>query len=265
LSFDEHAAYFAEHCDKCQGKRFVIEEEKRVICSCQSKALVKHRYDQIPTDLKNKDWEDYTGDFIQNNKEIRVVNWKESRDIAFGYCFSKKSINQLSKCELNLDKIKEILERRFSRSRIKKRYDDGSNLAILGNSFTGKTLLAALVAKEIIYASVLLIDKDVKWVSFNSLINSLSFNRVDYDLIDEISYVDFLILDNVNAPKQGNYMKNVIDELFYNRINQNLPIIITGSSDINRDDYPNRQALGDEFYRFLNSAKTQKIILQQSK
>jgi len=281
LSFNEHASEFAKNCQRCHGRTYLLENGKYVVCQCQLQAQIQHRREQIPKDFRYLKWLDYTGDtVIGNGKHVHVINWQESRNTAFRYCFSKKPINKIvdgGKLLPNKEDnkvIEDTIEKRISKSKILKRKEEGANLAIFGVEATGKTLIAALIAQEIIYASVLLGDFDFKWLSFNTLINSISFNRVNYELIDEVSYVDFLVLDNVYIPQQGNYMKNILDEIFYDRLMNKMPTILTAEAGTEnsehfkkKDQYSGttaRQAVGDEFYRLLNSSNTQKIVLKIS-
>jgi len=277
LSFDEHATRFAENCKECRGKRYVLENNKHVVCKCFLNAVIQHRLDQIPIDFRYKEWLDYVG-ITDDGKDIHNSNWKEARAITFAYCFSKRTIKNIEEInyeDIDQNFINKKIRHRASNSKILFRKNEGANLAIFGDEMTGKTLLASLVAKEIIYASVLLGNFDFKWLSFNTLINSISFDRINYDLVDEITCVDFLVLDNAYIPQQGNYMKNVLDEIFYDRLMGKMPTIITGSSGMEnsehfkkKDQYSGitaRQAMGDEFYRLLNSSNTQKIVLKMGK
>ena len=174
------------------------------------------------------------------------------------YCFSESKIEKIHHCKFDNSLIESILEKHISLSKIKNRRNEGANIAFFGDDDTGKTLLASLVAKEIIYSSVLLSDFDFRWISFNTLINALSFDRTDYALFDDVSCVDFLILDNVYIPQQGNYMKNILDDIFHERITKKMPILITGQN------ITNRKMLGDEFFRILNSNNTRKVILESN-
>ena len=275
MKFEEYSILLSGPCKLCNGKRYIEKDNQQEICKCQLRALIHYRHDQLPVDLRYKEWGDYTGDNVKKSKEIKVRNWEKCRCLAFAYCFSKESISEINDCNISLGSIQQILKKRISKSKIIKRKKEGANIAFFGDDDTGKTLLAALVAKEIIYASVLLGDLDFKWLPFSTLINALNFDRPNYSLIDEVSCVDFLVLDNVYVPQQGNYMKNFLDELFHDRRTKRLPIILTGThavADSNaktktRGDLllDSRQAVGDEFYRLLNSENTQKINLQKEK
>jgi len=262
LPFEEFSFKFSKTCKKCNGKKYLVENDEITECSCQLKALIDYKISLIPvdSDFRSLDWDDYTGDTVREGKEHRVLNWQQARNLAFEYCFSKDSILKigLDETKVSSEIIEKIINKRFSNSKILNRMKEGANLVLFGDSFSGKTLLAYLVTREVIGASVLLGDFDVKWVSFNTLINSLGFDRVNHQLIDEISYVDFLILDNVYIPQQGNYMKNILDDIFHERITKKMPILITGQN------ITNRKMLGDEFFRILNSNNTRKVILESN-
>lgn len=260
MTFEDFAIESSQNCTKCKGRRYVEEENKMVICSCQLKALIKFRYEEIPVskNIKETDWQDYTGNVIDS--ESIVSNWKQSRDISFGYCFSDLPADKISKCNYDIDDIMYYVKHRISKSRIEERLNEGASLFIMGEESSGKTLLASLVAREIVLASVLKKNIYFKWISFHSLINALSFDRVDYAFFDDIAYTnDFLVLDNIFIPKQRNFMHNMLDELFYERFNKKKPIIVTGN--LLSDEPFVREKLGNEIFRIYNSSKTNKIKL----
>jgi DNA replication protein DnaC len=264
MNFEDYAIEYSRKCNRCSGRRYVEEKEKMVICPCQLKALIKYRYDEIPVSAKTKelDWTDFTG--LIADKYMNVSNWKKSRDIAFGYCFSEKRAEELNMCDYSNDDIEDLMKHRISKSKIQDRLNEGSNLFIMGEEYSGKTLLASLIAREIVFYSVLKKDIYFKWISFHSLINALSFNRIDYAFFDDITYTnDFLVLDNVFIPKQRNFMYNMLDELFYERSNKKKPIIVTGP--FLNDDPITREKLGNEIFRIYNNHKTNKIKLTLEK
>lgn len=261
MKFEEFSTEFANKCDKCNGKKYIYEGENRYTCHCQLKALAKYRYELIPIDsvLRTFDWTDYN---VHTPSNKTILNWQHVRDTALGYCFSPKSISDISKCEFDIDDVEYYIKHRITKSQIIERLNEGANLAILGEDFTGKTFLASLIAREVVYASVFISNFDFRWISFNSLINSLSFDKSNNELVDDLLYTnDFLVLDNVSIPKQASYKLNVLNELFYERLNNRKPVIITGSKLLESSDYKLREQLGDDFFRLFNSDRTVKISL----
>lgn len=267
MSFEDYASEFGSTCKKCNGKRVFFENDKTLLCFCQLKASIKFKYDSMPIEnvVKKLDWDDYLGDTFIENQKIKIHGWQDARDKALGYCFSSYPISRVHQAKYTADSIKECMKSRISLSKIPNRLREGANLVILGEDATGKTFLASLIAKEIIYASVLLKDMYVKWISFSKLISSLCFNRIDYDLVDDLSFAnDFLILDHVHRPAQGNYQKNILDEIFSERIANNRPTIITGSYGLDEyDETMLRDIFSDGFFRLLNHNLTAKIKVKR--
>ena len=264
MSFEDFSKQFAEQCKICGKKGHNRLGNKIVVCQCQLRAIIKYRCETLPVSLKDLEWIDYTGSSPVNGNVVDIANWQQGRDISLAYCFSDKSVSHLSGCSYSMAEVKDFIKHRISNSKIINRLKEGANLVLLGEDSTGKTLLASLIAKEVIYASVLLMNMNVKWTSFNTLINAMNFDRMDFSLLEDLIITDFLFLDNVYRPHQGDYRKNAIDELFHERLNNKKPTIITGTRPIGDSYSNNRQALGDEFYRMLNSSYTAKIVLETS-
>lgn len=236
ISHAQYKAYFANKCSVCKGVARVVEDGVRKECICQKKARHQYRFQQIniyPSKLKEKDWLDFTGVISKGDQitgNLTVESAIEARNKAFQYCYG-----------VPFDE--EVLKNRVSSLRISERLHDGQNLVISGDEATGRSLLGAIVCKEV--CNVCLLHNknlDYRWIRFYDILNAARWvydqqghhKAVDHVFLDMLASLHFLFIDGIDLQRGGkNYPADHIamDGLFGHRTMYALPtILITSKS-----------------------------------
>jgi len=264
ISHSNYCDYFASKCPRCKGLKRVLRDGEWTSCVCQHIATVKWRFEQIklePPELKYHNWSDFNGIVRKRSPEGRMeqtgfikgmdastaaVVAESARSKAMLYCFDTDD------CEAVKDR-----STRKKHSIIHNRSLSGDNVVIAGNSQSGRSLLAALILKEVVRASL---DSGklytFGWINGVRLIQAAlwdSNKTIDHALIDEWSELDFLFIDNFHL----RHSKSVcLDDLFFARRCEQRPTIITcsnqfldGCRDVPLREFNSgriRQMLGDE-------------------
>jgi len=180
-------------CEKCGGRQFILTDEGPVPCECRQAELLKKRLKaaKIPSRYKNKTIKSFISDDPQRKK-------------------------------LHLNA--EAYVKGFSSSEIEMK----KGLLFMGDTGCGKTHLAVGILKNII-------EKGFKGYFYNiadfiARLRDTMGGDADYDemdLLEEISKVDFLVLDDLGTEKPTEW---VLDRL-YTLINlcyeRNLPVVVT--------------------------------------
>lgn len=116
-------------------------------------------------------------------------------------------------------------------------YINGTNLFLLGNYGTGKTMLMSILANEIAlnYAS------DVKFIGAVALFNLIkeTFNHKDLSpemVLKRYKKCDFLFLDDLDKLKPSEYVSEQIYALVNYRVERGLPIIVSANSTLEELD-----------------------------
>ena len=236
LEYADYREYYARSCLVCGGNKRVIEDGVRKECFCQKKARRKYRLEQIdiyPGDLKYKDWVDFTGVITKQDQVIghlKVDSAILARNKAFQYCYG-----------VSFDK--EIIKSRYKNLKIQEHLHDGQNIVISGDDRTGRSLLGAIICKEVANATVVLNrDLDYRWVKFYDVLNAARWvydsqhhKPVNHNYLDMLAGLDFLFIDGVDLQRGGkNYPADHIamDALFGSRTMFNLPTILIVSKKI---------------------------------
>ena len=237
LPFADYREYYASECKICLGSSYVIENEIYRECVCQKKARRKYRLEQIdiyPPELKYKSWTDFSGVIFQESKvvgNLKIESVINARDKAFEYCFG-----------VSFDK--NILQNKAKHLKIHKHLNDGQNVIIVGDEKTGKSLLGALICKEVANAAFITNkDFDYRWVKFYDIINAARWvfdyssgvhKPVNHSYLDMLADLDFLFIDGVDVQRGKNYPVDhvAMDSLFGARTLFQKPTIIICSKKI---------------------------------
>lgn len=169
------------------------------------------------------------------------------------------------------------------------RRENGNSLIIYGNQWKpkhesghtklfkqplGRTMIAAILMKEAIFQRLLEghATDTYAWVPFSTLCNRL-FDKANgssaYD--DEISMyeeVDWLVVDGIQVGKLNDagrqFRSNVLEKLFGERMDKNLPNILVFQDDISQFDDLS-QDFGPSINSIINSRKTFRVAMVEKK
>jgi len=210
----------------------VLRDNGWTACGCQHLAAVKWRFEQIklkPSGLKYYNWSDFNGSLRTRypngrtevigciegmNENTAAMVAQRARSQAMCYCFDTDDINLVS-----------TREERQKHSLIHEKSVCGGNVVIAGGNRSGKSLLAALILKEVVRASIDSgKDYTFGWVEGSVLVDAAySFGKyIDFEQLDEWAEVNFLVIDNFDV---SNNKVVDLDQLFYRR--SSLPTIVT--------------------------------------
>ncbi len=196
LEYEDLLAYYAARCPVCKGERRIKDENLGwLVCICQEKATVKWRFEQInitPPELKYKSWHDFKGTLLDDNQQtvgtLDPASAIEARNRGFAYCFGGTDLK--------------LAEDRKANLKIQQRLKDGKNLVIVGAKGSGRSMLAALVIKEVVYASFLFrCALSFKWMKFSELIRAARWDsdkEVDHSFLHNAMIKDFLVIDEID-------------------------------------------------------------------
>lgn len=236
LEYADYREYYAHDCQICNGNQLVIEDDVRKECICQKKARRKYRLEQIdiyPGELKYKDWVDFTGVITKQDQvvgHLKIDSAISARDKAFQYCYG-------------VPFNKNIISSRYKHLKIQEHLYDGQNIVISGDDRTGRSLLGAIICKEVANATVVLNrDLDYRWVKFYDILNAARWvydqqhhKPVNHNYLDMLAGLDFLFIDGIDLQRGGkNYPADHIamDSLFGSRTMFNLPTVLITSKKI---------------------------------
>ena len=233
IDFNTFAEYYSKNCSVCNGAKRVQVNEVWTKCLCQHRATLEFRYSQIPVypeELKYKEWSDFTGEikgFNEGRSETvgRLKNcgvWAKTG--AMKYCFKAIDPESLKDRKNNLIVLNHLR--------------DGQNLIIIGGRNTGKTLLAALVNREIALASFYARRNiDFRWIKGGAVLEASRWDNskeVDHNTLEDLSEVDFLTIDGVDVPLGGHNTPPdmiALNLLFSRRLENKKPTIVIASDD----------------------------------
>jgi len=270
LTYIDYCNYFAKKCNKCNGSKKVLvyHGDDHVgtwnACGCQFIASTKWRYDQIPLslNLKNKTWKDFEGIVPEGGTSIDLDGdtFAEAKSNALEYCFGSSNPSVIQ------DRAKSLVI-----------HTRTNNMVISGGQRTGKTLLVALILKEVVYASVLNgISLVFRYIKNSELLEKSRWDNnkpVDHDFLTDITDLNFLVIDGVNDPAGHTTPPDLIclDRLFSNRHLAGRPTIFI-CSDIFKaklfsDNKYERDAIikkfGEEYYSALTDTDNVFIDLRR--
>ena len=257
LSYDDIHIYYANKCSICKGKKRVFYDEVWTVCGCQHIATARWRLEQIqvyPDNLKYKDWSDFTGLIKDKSTTVGRLNPAsalEAKNKAMKYCFGSDDPNAV-KDRRNTLKVQDHIS-------------DGQNVIIAGGRGSGRSLLACLILKEVIYAtSYFNLRLDYKWIKANSLISAARWDGerpINHDFLDDIQAQHFLVVDGIDLPQGGHNNPPdmvALNLMFYYRKLYQHPTIIVCSDTfwaaVTEQKY--EQGLikrwGEEFFELIN-------------
>ncbi len=229
LTYPDYSEYHARKCKICSGHKRIRKDSIWVSCGCQFNATVKWRYDQIPiypSALKYLKWADFTGISAHGMSRLTPESLVESKTKALLYCFDIAD--------------PAAANNRTKHLRIQRHVgEEGSNVIIAGARQSGKSLISALILKEVFHANIICgRSLTFKWAKANEIMDAARWDtagkNVDNALLDELRETHFLFVDGLELQAQvGDHRwppdMASINLLFGYRLDHRLPTIINCS------------------------------------
>ena len=193
------------HCGRCKTPKQVrltfMGQERTPYCLCKCEAERRDREEQ---EFKRRQWDER----IARN---RRVGFADSELINCTFAKDDKSNEKISNVALSYVE------------NFKKMREDGKGLLFFGTVGTGKTFIAAAIANA-------LIDKGYNCLvtNFSRLVNTIQgMYAGKQDYIDSLNKFDLLIIDDLAAERDTEYMNEIIQMIIDNRYRAHLPLIVT--------------------------------------
>jgi len=270
LTYDDYSDFHARKCPICEGAKRVKRTGVWVTCGCQFNATAKWRLDQIriyPESLKLKGWGDFAG-INDSGKKLTDASFIEAKEKALVYCFGQPDPT--------------LAKDRKKNSIILGHIRDGKNVVIAGDSGSGRSLVAALMLKEVFYASAIKQHKtSFHWVRAVELTEAARWatNRtgdvaksIDRDRLEEWGESDFLFVDGVDlkpsvgdhrAPPDMTSLNILFSKRFYKPT-----IVVCASRFLVACNTPGpadlvREQWGDDFYTLMHDPENVVISLKK--
>lgn len=287
LTYEQYCEHYARQCDNCKGKRRYKIDGNWTACPCQQKAALKFRFESIPIqpeELKRLTWKDFTGRVPKKGSVISGNAYQSARKTLLGYCFNSNDEKAILSNDFDV-----MQERRRLYSCVLDHLQDGQNLAIFGGSETGKSLLAMIVIKEVIYASLVFGRPNVsfRWTRGSELLHAVTWDgegkTVDEAFMWDLVATDYLVIDDVYLERKGHSRAPDVvelDRLFSERMIRSRPTIIVGEPEIatcvlgnGGNDIMAKKNLrktlihswGISFFKLLSDKKTTLLHLEKGK
>lgn len=206
---EEQGDYYGEdgllYCHKCHTpKQCRVEifgqiRTPRCLCKCAAE-----QRDREAEEMKRQEWE-------RRIKEKRRAGFADSDLINCTFALDDKSNPKLSAVAINyVDNFKEMRE-------------NGKGLLLFGSVGTGKTFIAAAIANA-------LIDKSYNCLvtNFARLVNTIQgMYTGKQEYIDSFNRFDLLVIDDLGAERDTEYMTETVQMIIDNRYRAGLPLIVT--------------------------------------
>lgn len=199
---DDEGLLVCGHCHtRKQRKIELFGNTKTVSCLCKCGT---EKREEEKEEIKRQDKE-------QRIKRLRKMGFPETD---MSQCTFEFDDNQNPKvtamAKKYVDNFKEIKE-------------NGSGLILFGNVGSGKTFISACIANELINQGYPCLV-----TNFSRLTNTISgMNKGRQEYIDGLNKFDLLVIDDLGAERETEYMGEIVHSIIDSRYRVNLPLIIT--------------------------------------
>ncbi len=206
---EEQGDYIGEdgllYCHKChtpkQCRVEILGQIRTPHCLCKCAA---EQRDREAEEMKRQQWE-------RRIKEKRRIGFADSELVNCTFALDDKSNPKITTVGLNyVENFKEMRE-------------NGKGLIFFGEVGTGKTFIAAAIANA-------LIDKGYNCLvtNFARLVNTIQgMYAGKQEYIDSLNNFDLLVIDDLAAERDTEYMNETVQMIIDNRYRAGLPLIVT--------------------------------------
>jgi hypothetical protein len=220
LSSDEGGA----KCRFCKGLGYTPDKDgKAVICACAKKTRYANIFSScgIPPKYHFKNLDDNVW-YPHQDYQHRDIDEKSKNKKAFIKAFAIKYINVIPalcaitpmpfKLKINNVTVREVVNVLFS-----------------GSRNTGKSLMAAIIAQEVIKKGLRTHYFD--WLDLKVVLKDFDQKETHMDIIHKFESYDLIIIDNVggdddDSKKISPYLVEKMDQIFNARKNANKPTLL---------------------------------------
>jgi DNA replication protein DnaC len=245
-SFSKERAKKGTGCSKCDFRGYLVVDDKATNCECWFNVVMRRK--MIESNLP----ESYIGMTLEDNWYTKL-DANESSAIA--------DEKQKTKIKRQMQQyIKNILPLCAGLKLVLPNGSKISNLILIGESKSGKTLLSAIVAQEAIKKG--LITYFINWMDLEPVFSDFDAREEQNQIIEKCKKADLLIIDGVyNLGLNNPYYINGLERIASARINTGQPTIITAFEDYVaiKGKHHWTSLLGDAYQIHLPAPKTKSI------
>lgn len=234
-------------CPKCNFRGYTVHEDKATNCECWFKGVMRRKM------IDAKIPEFYIGMTLEDN-------W-----------YTKLDANEVDAIadEQTKTKIKRQISQYIKNivplcAGLKLKLQNGgqiSNLILIGESKSGKTLLSAIIAQEAIKKGMITVF--INWMDLEPIFSDFDAREEQNQIVESCKNADLVIIDGVyNLGLNNPYYLNGLERIASSRINKGQPTIITAFPDYVdiRGKHHWTSLLGSAYKIYLPSPRADDVV-----
>lgn len=203
-------------CPKCNFRGYTIIDEKANNCECWFKNVMRRKM------IEAKIPEFYIGMTLEDNWYTKLD--ANELDVIADEQLKTKIKRQITQYIKNIVPLCAGLKLKFPNGK------QISNLLLIGESKSGKTLLSAIIAQEAIKKGM--ITFFINWMDLEPIFSDFDAREEQNQIIENCKNADLVIIDGVyNLGLNNPYYLNGLERIASSRINKGQPTIITAFPD----------------------------------
>ena len=213
-------------CRYCHGVGFIVKDGKAVICECEKQTRYANIFSScgIPPKYHFKNLDDNVW-YPHQDFQHRDIDEKSKKKKAMIKAFALKYINVIPA-------LCAITPMPFKLSKNNMTIREIVNVIFVGGKNTGKSLMAFIVAQEVIRKGLRVHCYD--WLDLKVVLKDFEQKDIHYDIIRKFETYDLIIVDNVGGDsdeengtkKTSAYLTEKMDQIFNARRKANKPTIL---------------------------------------